>query len=182
MGFPINKSRNIVWEKPVDRLTDNAIDFTNDGATCSFKVYSTNEESVLIAVVSSGVTLSVADAGKFTIGEICEIEQDDSIMHDGGAITAIDTTANTVGITNAITATCGIDRRVRTRLGNSINMLEFGEAKIGSARYGFLGILAWNHPGLKVGKEIEIRKIFIFGAIHITDSLCGIVVDNCIDV
>jgi len=185
VSIPFESNYDIMFERTRDNANDNPLDFTNDGSTCSFKVYNADADSFVAVAVSTGTTCVVSDATKFTLGDTLELKNESKVMFDCGAITDVDTDTNILTFTNTLIAVHPVGAQARVRLGDEIAMVEYGTAERGSAEYGFIGVLPWNHPGLVIGMNIEIRKIFIgappSGLVAI-GSLCGVVGSNCIDV
>jgi hypothetical protein len=183
MGIPIHNDYNVIFEQPIDRLTSDPLDFTDDGSTASFKVYNTGKDSVLTLAVSSGTNIVVPDASIFAIGDSIEVMLDDSNMFDCGVIVSIDVATDIITVTNTFAALASIGRQVRVKLGATVTMNEFGTARIASVAYGFIGVMAWNHIGLIIGMNIEIRAIFLGtppSALVRIMTICDVITDNCI--
>lgn len=183
MGILYRNDYDIEYEAPIDNSTGDPLDNTNDGATCSFKVYNADKDSRLTLVVASGTIITVADVGLYQVGDIIEIELDSFDMYDCGAVIFIDVPNSKLTISNTIVGVASANRQVRVKLGSEIAMAEFGTPKVGKTNYGFRGVMPWDHPGLMLDMNVDIRMIFI--AIPPSDgiaigTICDTIVSNCI--
>jgi hypothetical protein len=150
---------------PTDVINDNPLDNTNDGSTCSFKVYDTaKDETLSVAAVGTQVALSVTNVSVFTIGDLVEVELDTGTVHDGGAVTGLNVSTGVVSITNGLASNAAAGNRVRVRLGNAIAMTEYGTAKLRRIDWGFEGVLPDTHPGVLPGMLIDIEISFVGSA------------------
>lgn len=177
--LPYRGSGIVKFKHPTDVENSDPLDFTDDESTCTFKVIDASKSEVLTAAeVISATVLNVTDAAVFKVGDTAEVDLDDLTIHDGGAITGVDPTAGTITITTALASGAAAGRRVRVRLGNVINMTEFGTAKLGTVNWGFRGALASNHPGLEIDTEIDIEISFVGapgGGLDVLDVQCGVI-------
>lgn len=149
---------------PVDEVNNNPLDFTNDGATASFKVFDPNKDSLLSADEALGQDiLSVANAGLFVIGDTVEVTLDDDTIHEGNVI-AVDTTNGTIQLDASLPSAASTGSRVRARLGSEIPMVEYGTPKINNRDWGFRGLLSDTHPGLDLGSSVDIEATIVGGS------------------
>lgn len=182
--IPYRTSVAIRYEHPVDDVAQNPLDNTNDGATCSFKVYDPSKSEVLSAAEASGQTvLSVTDAGVFAVGETVEVDLDAGGFH-ASSVSAVDPIAGTITIAAGLPSAAGAGRRVRVRLGSSVSMVEYGTAKLGRTDWGFVGTLASDFPGLYIDREIDIEISFVGapgGGLDALAVICAVVspVEDC---
>jgi len=169
---------------PTDVINDNPLDNTNDGATCTFKVYDPNIDESFSAVEASGQTeWSVTNAGLFSIGDIVEATETDGTILSG-TLNAVDAAAGTITSDTALAVGAASGARVRVRLGAEITMSEYGTAALGTRDWGFQGTLSDTHPGLSIDKEIDIEIFFVgavAGGLNLLKRICAIikVIEDC---
>lgn len=176
--FPFQSDVPIIFEAPEDAFNQNALDNSNDGATCSFKVFDPNRDEALSADEATGQTeLSVTGAGVFEDGDTVEVSLDDGSTH-ATTVSSTDPSAGTITVADALPSAASEDARVRVRLGGEVAMTEYGTAKIGSRDYGFVGTLPDTHPGLTIGREIDVEIRFVGapgGGLDALEVICGVV-------
>lgn len=169
-------------EHPVDEVNSDPLDFLDDGATCSFKVFDPNVDEVLSATEAGGQTiLSVSNAGIFKVGHLVEVSLDSGVLHDF-TLSAVDPVAGTITGAPALATTASVGRRVRRRLGSSVPMTAYGIPKLGRTDWGFVGILLRTHPGLELGLEVNVEIFFLGnGGGDLLKVICAIVspVEDC---
>jgi len=156
------------------------LSFTDDGSTCSFRVYDHAKEGAISEdEVSGEVVLFVTGAASFEVEDAVEVEQDDGSVHSSSLVSVIPE-AGTVELSTPLTAAASAGRRVRCRLGSPVTMFEYGTPKLGEEDWGFEGLLASNHPGLEIGVEVDIEITFIGdpanpGDLDQLEVICGVV-------
>lgn len=156
----------------------------DDGSTASFKVMDPSKSEVLSADEASGqTTLSVTGAAAFEDGDLVDVELDDGSVHET-FVTTTDPVAGTIDVNDAIPSAASEGRRVRVRLGSEIAMSDFGTPKLGRRDWGFQGTLPGDHPGLEVGKEVDVEISFVGavgGGLDALEVICAVVrpVDDC---
>lgn len=187
--IPFKTSVSIELVAPIDVLTDDPLDFTDDGATCTFKVYDTDRsKEVLSAIEALGQTVwSVTNAGNFLIGDTVELDQDDGTIVSG-TLTGVDPVAGTITSDTATTAAAAAGSSVRVRLGPQITMSEFGTARVDTFDWGFRGTLPSDHAGLKLDLDVDIESTFagtgvVGGGLDLISTLCAVIkrVEDCGD-
>jgi len=164
-------------EHPTDIVNAEPLDTTDDGATCSFKVFDANADEVLSADEAGAQTaLSVTGVGVFKVGWLVEVDLASGAIHDF-TISAVDPVAGTITGT-ALPSAAVAGARVRRRLGNAITMTEYGTPALGQTDWGFIGFLPKNHPGLAIGLEVDIEISFIGnvgGGLDALAVICAVV-------
>ena len=160
--LPFKNSVVIELLGPTDVVTDDPLDFADDGATSNFKVYDHDRsEEVLTAVEASGQTVwSVSNAGQFLVGDIVELDQDDGTIVSG-ILTGVSASAGTITSDTATTAAAAAGSGIRVRLGPQITMSEFGTGRTDElSTWGFRGTLPSDHAGLVVGLDVDVEVVF----------------------
>ena len=177
--IPFRTDVPIRFQHPTDVIAQNPLDFTVDGSTCTFKVFDSAKDEILtIAHAAPATVFFVTDVGVFETGDVVEVDLNDGTVHDAGAVTAVDPVAGAMSVTNGLTGPAAAGRRVRVRLGGQITMLEYGTPTLGRTDWGFIGALPKDHPGLKIGLEIELKISFVGapgGGLDALDVLCLVV-------
>lgn len=184
MPIIFDNDYDVIFEKPIDKLSKNPLDFTNDGSISSFKVYNNDKVSTVVSGAQSSDRINVSDARSYQTGDVIEVRLPDKTLWDSGAITSIDLSSDELTVTN-LNPFILPQGPCRVRLGSEIAMSEYGEALVGSNDYGFFGVMPWDHPGLEIGMEIEILMVFTGSppsGLRVTRRLVDTVVDNLIDV
>ena len=182
--IPFGASVPIDLRHPTDQVAvpKNPLDFTNDGATCSFKVYNPAKSEVRSGAEASGQRiLSVTNTEVFVVGDLVELDQDDGTVHSSVISTAgIDTVAGTITIDDVTTVDAAAGARLRVVLGDGSAqaMTEFGTPDLNAdpTTWGFRGTLQKNHAGLKLDLEINVEITFVGGAnLDYLETLCLVV-------
>jgi hypothetical protein len=146
---------------PTDTVNQNTLDTTNDGSTCSFKVFDANKESVLTADEAGAQTvISVDGPAKFDVGDTVEIPLDSGSIHSAN-IDSIELDDGTVTINTGLPSQASAGKRIKAILGSEVTMDEYGTPKIGTRDWGFIGTIESDHPGLIPDLEIDIEITFI---------------------
>lgn len=159
--IPFQASRPILLVAPTDVRNQNPLDNTNDGATCSFKVYDAGKDEAISVDEAIGQdVLSVTNAGVFEVGDIVEVTMDDDVIHES-PINAVDVVAGTIQVDDILTVSASAGQRVRVLLGTEITMIEYGTPKIGKRDWGFEGVLESDHPDLEVEQDIDVVITFV---------------------
>ena len=163
---------------PVNVLTDNALDNTIDGSTCTFRIFDPAKDEAITVLEASGQTiLSVSEAGVFVIGDQIELTQDDATIHVS-TVNAVDASAGTITLDDATTDTAAVGNQIRVRLGLVVTMTEYGTPKVGERNWGFRGTLESNHAGLTDGLDVDIEVSFVgavAGGVDYLETICATV-------
>lgn len=162
--IPFKTDRMVRFEVPTDELASprNPLDFTNDGATCSYKVFDAAKSEALTADEASGQSvLSVSNPGSFELGDVVEVDLDDGTAHDAGAVTDVDEDAGTIQVTTALASAASEGARVRCRLGAEVAMTEYGTPSLRTRDWGFQALLLASHPAHVLGKEVDVEITFV---------------------
>ena len=159
--LPYRTSRIIKAKHPIDVESQNPLDNTNDGSTCSFKVYDPDKDEVISADEASGQTiLSVTNAGIFVVGDTIEVTQDNGTIL-ATTINAVDADAGTITNDDVTTDTCKAGNRVRKIFGSEVPMSEYGTPDLDEVEWGFRGTLLSTHPCHIIDQDIDIEITFI---------------------
>ena len=154
------------------------LDNTDDGSTCTFKVYDPAKDETISNDEAIGQTvLSVTDAGNFVAADVVEVEQNDGTLLES-TVASVDSTNATITLDDALTVAADAGSRVRVRLGDEITMSEFGTPVLEEIDWGFRGALASNHPGLDLQLEVDIEISFVGavdGSLDRLDTICGVI-------
>ena len=174
--FPYRTDRAIEFVAPADEVTQTPLNFSDSGATCSFKVYDPNKDESLSGAEATGQTvLSTVNAGIFVVGDVVEVNLDDETTH-ASSVTAVDPAAGTITIADALTGDAASGNRVRVLFGSLVSMSEYGTAVYGKRDYGFRGTFAYNHPAQILDQEINVEVTFNGGAGLVrTDIICAVI-------
>jgi len=184
LAIYIDNDYDVKFEKPIDRLSRNPLDFTNDGSTASFKVFNNDKLTQVVSGADAVNTIVVSDASNIQIGDVIEVRLADKTMWTIGTVTDVDTDTDTLTMTFANPEDL-LPGPLRVRLGAQVALAEYGDAKVGANDYGFFGVMPWDHPGLAVGMEIEILMTFTGSppsGLRVTRRIVDTVLDNLIDV
>jgi hypothetical protein len=182
--IPYQTDVAVLLEHPTDVFNADPLNFTDDGSTCSFKVFDPNADEVLSAAEAGGqVVLSVSGAGAFKVGHLLEVTLDSGILHDF-TLSAVDPAAGTVTGSPALPTGAAAGNRVRRRLGSAVSMTQYGTPKLGETDWGFVGTLLRTHPGLVLGLEVDVEIYFVGavgGGLDLLKVLCAVVspVEDC---
>lgn len=131
--------------------------------TCYARLFDDRRDTALTANVSSGLVLNVADASKWAVGYQALVWLDNATWHDGGAVTAVDTAAKTISITNAVPSLARAGATVARALGDGtansyrITLAFFQTAAPvrGAYDFGFRGTIPDTHPRLQSGMIVR---------------------------
>ena len=146
---------------PTDVTNQNPLDNTDDGSTCSAKIFDAGKDNVLTADEAAAQTvLDVANAGDYDVDDTIELELDDGTIHSA-TISSIDTDSGEITIGTQLPSQASVGNRFRTKLGATITMLEYGTPKLGMTDWGFRGTILETHVGLIPDLEVDIEIIFI---------------------
>lgn len=163
IAIPYQTDILVSFIAPTDEEGENPLDNTNDGATCSFKVYDPTKDEQLRETEPGAETVwAVTNAGVFQTGDTVECALDAGGVH-ADTIISVDPTANTITVTTGLASQASADARVRVRLGGEISMSEYGTAKLGRRDWGFRGTLPDDHPGLELGADIDLEMTLVGG-------------------
>ncbi len=160
---PFKTSVTIRLVAPTDVVSvpKDPLNNTDNGSTCTFKVYDPAKDEVLSAAEASGQTvLSVTNAAKFKIGDVTEVALDSGTLQDF-TLTGIDPTAGTITGSPSLTGPAASGNRVRVRLGPQVTMTEYGTPELETLDWGFQGSMASTHPGLVLDLEIDVEISFV---------------------
>lgn len=157
------------YRHPTDEENLEPLDNTEEGATAFFKVMDPSKYGVLTeGEPSLETTLAVTNAGAFEVGDAVDVELDDGTV-DEDVVVAVDPVAGTIDVSGGLASGASEGRRARVRLGSSVPMTEYGTPKLGTVDWGFRGTLSPTHPGLSVGKEIDVEIWFDGGTASLKD-------------
>lgn len=186
--FPYKSTRLIEAFAPTDDTTNDPLDFADDGATCSFKIYdpAKNEETSAVEAIGQTI-LSVTNAGVFVDGDTIEVLQDDGTFHYSPIIASgVDTIANTITITDGLTVAAAAGNAVRKLFGPAISMTAFGTPNLNERNWGFRGAIPSNHASQIIDREVDVEVTFLgtgspAGGLDVFEVICGIFKVVCID-
>ena len=180
--IPYQTTSVVELTAPTDTIAQEPLDNTDDGATCTFKVYDpAKDEAIAIDEASSQSILSVTDPAVFVVGDTAEVTQNDGTIH-AAAISDVIPEDGTITLDDPLTVAADAGNRVRARLGDEITMTEFGTPALETLDWGFRGALASNHAGLDLDLEINIEISFVGdpgGGLDLLDLICGVIKPNC---
>lgn len=160
---------------PVNQQTDAAI----STGTCTARLFHDAKDTYLTAAVNTGVSVwPVEEPGLFTVNQdVAMLQREDGSYHDGGLVTAVDVSAGTITVTNALTtANALINARVMAKLGADVAMAAYGSPVVGTYDWGFRGTVESDHAGLKPGLPVRIEITLDNSGLVLTEVLNTIVV------
>ena len=178
--IPYQSSATVRLIAPTDVVSspNDPLDNSDDGASCSFKVYDPAKDQVLSADEASGQTvLSVTNAAAFKVGDVVEATQDNGVLASG-TLSNVNPSAGTITSSGALAGDAAAGNRVRVRLGGEIDMDEYGTPKLGTRDWGFQGSLPSDHPGLVLELDIDIEIAFIGdvgGGLDLIENVCAVI-------
>lgn len=170
-------SKMIRLVAPTDVINDDPLDNTDDGSTCTFRVFDPAKDEVLSAAEAIGQTVLSVTGATILLNDVVEVTQNDDTIHSA-AVTAVDVSAGTVTIAAGLTVAAAAGNRIRVRLGNQITMNEYGTPALETRDWGFEGVLASDHAGLKIDLEIDIEMTFVgsvSGGLDYLEVLCAVI-------
>lgn len=175
--IPYKTSRVIKAKHPTDVENEDPLNNTDDGATCTFKVYDPDkDEQLSVTEVTSQTELSVTDAGKFETDDTVEIELDSGAFHSSN-VDAVDAAAGTITIASGLPSQASIGKRVRRIFGSAVTMDEYGTPKLDTVDWGFRGTLLSTHVCQIPDQKIDIDITFdgdpgTPGQLVVVEKLC----------
>jgi hypothetical protein len=181
--IPYRTSSVVELVAPTNVLTDNPLDFTNDGSTCSAKIYDPAKDEQLTSTEASGqVILSVTNPGKFLVNDAVEVTLDSGVLHSS-TVDSIQVTDGTITINTALPSQASAGNRVRVKLGATITMTEYGTPKLETRDWGFRGTILSTHAGLELDLEVDVEISFVGdpgnpGTIDLLDVVNGVIKYN----
>jgi len=151
-----------------------------DSGTCTAYVFHDRKDTTLaVAALSSDTVLAVADARKWVIGDQAYVLLETNAWFDAGAVTAVDADANTLTVTNGLSADVRKGRPVRAILGDPVSMTAFGTPAAGTREWGFRGVLPDTQDDLELGMAIRIEIDLDAGdGLHVVEVLHATVTDG----
>jgi len=150
----------------VDAAPNEPLNNTDDGSTCSYRVYDpAKDETIAVAEGIGQSILSVTNPAVFDVGDQVEVEQDDGTFKVGN-LTAVTPADGTITTDTALTVAAAISNRVRRLFGAStpVTMSEYGTPKLGTLDWGFKAALASDHECQIQDQEIDIEIAFVGAA------------------
>lgn len=156
---PYRSSVAVELEHPTDVVAEPREPLSNadDGATCTFKIYDPAKDEQLSAdEVGGQVILSVTGAGEFVVGDLVEVSLDDGSLHATDVV-AVDGSAGTVEVTDALPSAAAEGSRIRVRLGSEVSMSDYGTPALETVDWGFRGFIDSDHSGLDLDLEVDVE-------------------------
>jgi len=176
--FPYMTDVAVEFVSTEDLIAQNPLDNTNNGSTCSFKVYDPGKDQLTrFAQPTSETLIAVTDPSAFEVGDQVEITLANGNIHTS-TVVGIDDDMEWIQIAGGLPSATDTDARVRVLLGTEVTMDEFGTARIGSKEYGFRGTLAASHPVHVLDQEFNIEIKFVGapgGGLDALDLICGVI-------
>jgi hypothetical protein len=180
--IPFKTSVMVRYEHPTNESVEpnEPLDNTDDGSTCSFRVFDHQKEEEVTSDVASGAdTIPITNPAAFLVGDTVELEQDDGSIHST-IIDIVSPSAGTVELNAVTTDTVAAGNKIRARLGDPVAMSEYGTPTLGETDWGFEGLLASDHAGLEIDVEVDIEISFVGdpgnpGDLDVLAVICGVI-------
>lgn len=176
--YPFESDSVIEFVAPTDVVNENPLDTSNDGATCSYKVYDPNkDENVTSNAAAAQNFVEVSNVSAFTNGDEVELEQDDDTLFVA-TVVGVDFQTSELALGTPLPVQSSVGSRVRRIFGTETPMAEFGTAVLGKRDYGFRATLPNDHPVQILDQEFDIEIRFVgspTGGLDLLDTLCGVI-------
>jgi hypothetical protein len=175
--FPYKTDHFIEFVSSADLSTNDALDNTNDGATCSYRIFDPAIDEVTVSGLGAASTsVNVTNADLFNTGDTIEIALDDGTTHLATLTSVADPTLFFSG--HPAPSAAAIGSRARYIFGTEVDMPEFGTAVFGKRDYGFREVLAYDHVVQILDQEFNAEVTFVgavAGGLNAFDIIYGVI-------